>query len=87
MAVLTALSDVGEDRLDMTLGACDRCVHAPQRIFGLVVIKFRDGADRFPGVGGVAVLARNAQIPVRAVRAGDLRPGHTESSSKSQKQQ
>jgi len=87
VAVLTALADVGEDGLDVTFGARDRRVHAPQRILGLVVVEFGDGADRFPRVGGVAVLARNAQIPVRAVRTRDLRPGETESSSKGQKKQ
>ena len=87
MAVLTALSDIGEDGFDMASGACDRCVHAPKRIFSLVVIEFWKGADRFPRLGGVAVLAWYVQIPVRAVRAVDLRPSHTESSNQRQKQQ
>ena len=59
VAVLAALSDIGEDGPDVTLGARDRGVHTPEWILGLVVIEFRDGADRLPGIRRVAVLARD----------------------------
>ena len=57
MAVLTALSNIGKNRPDVTLSAADAGVHAPQGIFGLVVFEFRNGADGSPGIGSVAVLA------------------------------
>jgi hypothetical protein len=58
VAVLAALSYVGENGPDMAFGAWDGYVHAPQRIFGLVMIELWDRADRFPRIGRVAVLAR-----------------------------
>lgn len=70
MAILAALSNVGKHGFDVALGAGDRGVHASQRVFRLIVVEFRNGADRPPGVGGVAVLARYVQVSVRAVRAG-----------------
>jgi len=57
MAILAALSDIGKDRLYMTFSAPDRGMHAPEWISGLVVVEFRDGADRLPGIRRVAVLA------------------------------
>lgn len=59
VAILAVLSDIGEDWPDVTFGARDRGVHTPEGILGLVVIEFRDGADRPPGIRGVAVLARD----------------------------
>ena len=76
VAILAVMPDVGEHRLDVTFGTCDRFVQAAQRILGLVVIEFRNSADRPPGVGCVAVLARDLEISVRAVCAAcGLRPG------------
>ena len=69
VAVLTAVSDVGEDWLDVALNAGYRLVHAAQRIPRLIVIKFRNCADRPPSVGRVAVLTGNVQIAVRTVSA------------------
>ena len=69
MAVLTALSDVGEYRLDVTLRTRDGRMHAPQGIFRLVMIEFRNGADGLPRIRRVTVLARHVEIPVRAVCA------------------
>ena len=69
VAVLASLPNVGEHRLYVALGAGHRLVHAAQRISRLIVIEFGNGADRLPSARGVAVLARNVQIAVRAVRA------------------
>lgn len=74
VAVLASLADIAEHWLDVTLRATDGRVHTPKRISCLVVIEFRNGADRFPCVRGVTVLARHSQIPVRTARCrGDLR--------------
>src|SRR5579872_1978503 len=48
VAILASLADIAEYRLDVTLRATDRRVHTPKRISCLVVIEFRNGADRFP---------------------------------------
>lgn len=72
VAILTALPDVAEHRLDVALHASDRLVHATQWISRLVVIEFGNCADRLPGARGVTVLARNIQVSVRAVRTGRL---------------
>lgn len=66
VTVLASLSDAAEYHLDVTLDAAYRLVHAAQRISRLVVIEFRDRADRLPPRRGVAVLTRQVQIPVRA---------------------
>ena len=74
MAVLAALADAGEDHFDVTLGAGDGRVHAAQRIARLIVVEFRNSANRFPAIRGVAILAGNGQTAVRTVRAfRDLR--------------
>jgi len=67
MAILASLSHIGEHRFHVTLGAGHRLVHAPKRVSRPIVIKFRNRADRPPRVGGMTVLARNVQIPVRTV--------------------
>ena len=69
MTILATLADVAEHRLHVTLNACDRLVHAAQRIFSLIVIEFRNGSDRGPGAGSVAVLTGDVQISVRTMRA------------------
>ena len=68
MAVLAPLSYVCEHWLDVALGAIDRLVQAAKRVTRLIVIKFRDRADRPPALRRMTVLTRNAQIPVRTVR-------------------
>ena len=74
MAVLAALTDVGENHLHVTLDASDAGVHAAQRIARLVVVELRNGADRLPAIRGVAVLAWDGQIAVWTMRAfGGLR--------------
>lgn len=83
MAILTALSDVREHGPDVTLGARHGCVHAPKGIFRLVMVEFWNGANRSPRIGGVAVLARYIQIPVRTAGASDdLRTSYARSSAK-----
>ncbi len=67
VAVLAAQAHVCEYRFYVTLDAGHGLVHAAQRIPCLVVIEFGNGADRLPGTGRVAVLARNIQIAVRTV--------------------
>lgn len=78
MAILAALSDIGEYRLDVTFRACDGRMHAPQWIFRLVMVEFRNGADGLPPIRGVTVLAGYVQVPVWAVGASrGLRPGYS----------
>ena len=75
MAILAALSDVREDWLDVTLRAVHLLVQSAQRILRLIVIEFRNGADRAPRGRCVAVLAGNGEIPMRTMRSsGRLRP-------------
>jgi hypothetical protein len=74
VAVLAALTDVGENHLYVTLDASDAGVHAAQRIARLVVVELRNCPDRLPAIRGVAVLARDGQIAVWTTRAfGGLR--------------
>jgi len=74
VAVLAILSNVGENRPNVTLSATHRLVHAAQRIFRLVVIEFWNSADGSPSARGVAVLTGNAQVAVWTMRSsGNLR--------------
>ena len=74
MAILAALTDIGENHLHVTLGASHGRVHAAERIARLIVIELGNGADRLPAIRSVAILARYGQIAVRAARAfGGLR--------------
>lgn len=75
MAILAALSHIGEDRIYVAFSAGYGLVQAPQRIASLVVIEFRDRADWSPRRRRMTVLARHVQIAVRAAgSAGRLRP-------------
>jgi len=65
VAIGAPRTHIREDRLGVTLAAGHILVHAAQRIFGLIVIEFRDGPDGLPPNRGVTVLAGNIQIPVR----------------------
>jgi len=88
MAILAALPNVGEYGPDVTLGAGDGLMHAAQWIFCLVVVEFRNGADRPPRIGRVAVLAGYVQVSVWAVRSSrGLCPGKTRSSGECQKKE
>jgi hypothetical protein len=65
VATRTIFSYVGEYRLRMATGAGNFRVHATQRIFGCVVVKFGDGSNRRPIGIGMAIFAGNIQRPVR----------------------
>lgn len=56
VAILAALSNIGEDRLHVALRARNRLMHAEQRISRLIVIELRNGSRRLPRIGGMAVL-------------------------------
>jgi len=74
VAVLAALTDVGENHLYVTLDASDATVHTAQRIARLVVVELGNCSNRLPAIRGVAVLARDGQIAVWTTRAfGGLR--------------
>ena len=74
VTILANLSNIGENRPDVTFSTTHRLMHAAQRIFRLVVVEFRNAADWSPGGRCVAVLTGNAQVAVWAVRAsGNLR--------------
>ena len=70
VAIGTSAADVAEDQLCVARGARHLQVHATQRILRLVMIEFRDTADRLPAAEGVTVLARDVQWPVRTVGGG-----------------
>ncbi len=48
-------------------------MHAAQRIPGVIVIEFWNGADGPPRIRSVAVLARHIQVAMRTVRTRGLR--------------
>ena len=75
VAILTILANVREYRFYVALRAFNFLVHAAQRIPSFIVIKFRDGADRAPARGGVAVLAGNGERSVRTTSRLPLRRG------------
>lgn len=68
VTVLTALTNIKEDRLDVALRASDGLMHSAKRIFRPVVIEFRNGPDWLPRARCVAILARNVELAVWAVR-------------------
>src|SRR5271165_4619467 len=70
VAVGASLTYVGEDRLDVALGASYTLVHAAERVPRLAVIKLRDVADWFPCAEGVAILAGDIQRAMRTARVG-----------------
>ena len=59
VAVRAMRADILEDQADVALVQATFCVHAAQRIAGVIVIELRIGADRFPAGVGVALLAGN----------------------------
>lgn len=69
VAILAARADVAEHHLFVTLGAGYRLVHAAKRITGLIMIKFGDRSDRPPSARGMAILTRNRETAVGAMRA------------------
>jgi hypothetical protein len=75
VAVLAALPHIREHRLYVTAGTGNGLMQAPEGIACLVVIEFRNRPNGPPGIGRVAVLAGNIQVPVRSACYGSLRPG------------
>lgn len=69
VAILATLTNVAEYRFHVALRTRHILVKSAQRIVGLIVIEFRNGANRFPPLCRVTVLARNVQIAVGATRA------------------
>jgi hypothetical protein len=87
VAVLAALTDTGEDHLDMALSAGHGSVHTAQRIAGLIVVELGNRADRFPPIRSVAILAGKGETAVRTVRAfRDLRTRNAQESTKGKNQ-
>lgn len=70
VAVGTLCPHIREYGLGMARHACYSLVHAAQRISRLIVIELGNTADRLPSTEGMAVLARNIQVAMRAVRSG-----------------
>ena len=68
MAILAARAHVAEHHLFVTLSAGYRLVHAAERITGLIMIEFRDRSDRPPSARSMAILTRNREIAVGAMR-------------------
>ena len=75
VTILTVFSDVRKHRFAMALRALHLLVHAAKRVLGLIVIEFRNRANRAPPRGGVAILTRYGQRSVRAARGLLLRLG------------
>src|SRR5262249_33431058 len=73
MTIRAASAGVGENRFSVALGTTHTFVKPAQRIFRLVVIELGKSADRFPTQRGVAVLAGNREVAVRAARDGRMR--------------
>jgi hypothetical protein len=67
VAVLASLSNVSEHWLHVALHARHGLMHPAQRILGLIVIEFRNCADRLPSRRRVTVLTWHVQISVRTV--------------------
>ena len=61
---------VGEDHLGMAPGTGHAFVRPCQGIACLVMVEFRNGADRLPTHRGVAVLTGDLQSTMRAARGG-----------------
>jgi hypothetical protein len=85
VAIRAFRSHIGEDQFHVAIHALDFFVHAAERIAGLIMIEFRDAADRFPTRESMAIFAGNGDVPVRilggilgrrsalALREGDKR--------------
>ena len=71
VAVLALVAHVREHRLHVARSTSHSHVHAAQRILSLIMVEFRDRADRFPALRRMAVLAGNIEIAVGTLRRGD----------------
>ena len=70
MAIRSFLTHIGKNWTGMALRTSYAFVHAPQREPRLAMVKFRNGADRFPPAHRVAILTGNAQKPMWAAGIG-----------------
>jgi len=68
MAVGAFLSHIGENGLGVALDTRHSLVHAAEWIAGLIMIEFGNTADGLPCAEGVAVLARDVEVSMRAAR-------------------
>ena len=85
VAVLASLCHIVEYGFHVTLRAGHRLMHAPKRVSRLVMIEFRNCADRFPSTRRMTVLTSHVQVAVRTVRAcGGLRLRASRNSGKRQ---
>ena len=66
VAVCAFRARVGEHQIGVALAAADPFVHATQGELGLIVVKLRNIANRFPSRESVAVLAGGIQVAMRA---------------------
>ena len=64
---------IREDGFHVACSACHFFVHSAQRVVGLIVVEFRNGANRAPGFRCVAILAGNGKRAVRTLRVALLR--------------
>jgi hypothetical protein len=87
MAVRAFVAHVGEHQAGVALGAAYPLMHPPQGVAGLVVVELGNAADGLPAGGGVAVLARDVEVAVRAagVHVGRL-PGRSPGEGQQQPQ-
>ena len=76
VTILASLAYVCEYRLGVAPRAGHLFMQTPERIPGLVVVEFRDGADRTPSGGGMAIFAGNRQRSVRTSSGLPLRGRH-----------
>ena len=67
VAVLALVVRLGEDQVGMAIRAADFRMHPAQRKTCFGVIKLRNGSNRLPSLGRVAILARNIQGPMWTV--------------------
>ena len=73
VAIGALRAHVGKHKAGVAQAAFHFLVQAAEREAGLVVVEFRDVANRLPACEGVAVLALLTQITVRAARGAALR--------------
>lgn len=76
VAILAILAYIRENRLHVALRAFHFFVHASQRIFSFIVIKFRNGLDRPPCRGCVTVFTGDRERSVRTASSLPLRRGN-----------
>ena len=66
VTILALLAGVGEDQVVVAVAAAYLGVQAAQCESRLAMIELRNGPDRRPPFGGMAILARNIQLSMRA---------------------